>query len=133
MSGAAPLRCSPLACDRTLCATYQFNEVQWESPLPYFIKDDANEIHILISGDPAKVLPKALAECFGASPLTIQGMLSAQTGEKLNNMLVEMGMETLPESEGLQGAARSGIGSCAPLALRRLLCPWRTAFFMKEL
>jgi len=93
---------------KTLCATYQFNEVQWESPLPYFIKDDANEIHILISGDPAKVLPKALAECFGASPLTIQGMLSAQTGEKLNNMLVEMGMETLPESEGLQGAARSG-------------------------
>lgn len=69
---------------RSLPATYQFNNVQWSAELPWFVKDDAEEAHILVGGDPERTLPRALAECFGASPLTIMGMLAAKTPGNLN-------------------------------------------------
>eukprot|EP00668_Euglena_longa_P003191 GGOE01003734.1.p1 GENE.GGOE01003734.1~~GGOE01003734.1.p1 ORF type:complete len:1439 (-),score=488.44 GGOE01003734.1:246-4562(-) len=84
---------------KSLPATYQFNNVQWSAELPWFVKDDAEEAHILVGGDPERTLPRALAECFGASPLTIMGMLAAKTPGNLNTMLVDMGVGDMPPAE----------------------------------
>eukprot|EP00906_Rhabdomonas_costata_P015103 RCo021685 len=84
----------------SLVANYQVNDYQWNSELEYFLKDEAEECHIFVGlVKPERSLPKALGECFGASPLTIQGMLAAQNTEALHNMLVELGVAELPESE----------------------------------
>jgi len=84
---------------KTLPATYQYNGVQWSGDLPWFVKDDGEDAHILVGGDPERTLPRALAECFGASPLTIMGMLAAKTPGNLNTMLVDMGVGDLPPGE----------------------------------
>jgi len=96
---------------KSLPATYEFNGVQWSAELPWFLKDDAEEAHILVGGDPERTLPRALAECFGASPLTIMGMLAAKTPGNLNTMLVDMGVGDLPPTElssELREAAEAG-------------------------
>eukprot|EP01010_Urceolus_cornutus_P005229 NODE_8_length_3941_cov_211.635406_g6_i0.p1 GENE.NODE_8_length_3941_cov_211.635406_g6_i0~~NODE_8_length_3941_cov_211.635406_g6_i0.p1 ORF type:complete len:1279 (-),score=358.37 NODE_8_length_3941_cov_211.635406_g6_i0:48-3884(-) len=82
-----------------LTAEYKVHDHQWTSELDFFVKDDPDECHIFVTANPSRSIPKALAECLGASPLTVQGMLAAQTAESLNQMLVELGVGELPEGE----------------------------------